>query len=142
MKIIFTCIVVGFFSFHVRSQSIVGTWQLVSQTTCLESEMEEDEETNELLNNMKSQSRGTNSVIEFKDNNMGSESLKMIDKRKANKTSNFMYKVDGDVLYMLDKKSHLLIGSYDIERLTSDSLIFSNAARACETRIFVKIGVK
>jgi hypothetical protein len=120
----------------------VGTWQLISQTSCMENELEEDDDTDELVADMKSRSGGTSSVIEFKDNNMGSESIKMIETRKSSKSSNFMYKVDGDILYLLDKKSHLLIGSYDIERLTTDSLIFSNAKRACETRIFAKISSK
>lgn len=142
MRGIFTCIVVGIISFNVQAQSIVGTWQLISQTSCIDNEIEADDEVDALVADMKSRSNGTNSVIEFKDNNTGSESIRMIESRKSNKSSSFMYKVDGDLLYLLDKKSHLLIGSYEIERLTTDSLIFSNTARACETRVFAKISSK
>lgn len=124
------------------AQSIVGSWQMVSETTCLEMKLESDEDTDELVSDMKSQSRGTNQVMEFKSNNMGSESVRIVDTRKASKNSTFMYKVEDDLLYLLDKKSHLLIGAYDIEKLTADSLIFSNSKRACETRIFVRINGK
>lgn len=125
---------------NVRSQSIVGVWQLVSHTTCLDDALPgEDDDTNELIADMQSRSRGTSSVIRFKDNSSGDESIHLLDKRKTVKRSSFMYKFDGNRLYFLDKKSKLMVGTYDVDRLGNDSLIFSNASRACETRVFIRL---
>lgn len=143
MKSILVVIILMFFVSLTKAQSLIGTWQLVNQTTCLSDEIDaEDAETDELINDMKSRSSGTNSVIRFKDNMSGEENIRMFDSRKSSKLNSFLYKFDGSTLYLLDKKSKLLLGSYTIESFTSDSLIFSNSARACETRVFVKVSEK
>ena len=105
----------------------------------MDEEIETSEDEDELVADLQSRHTGTASVMEFKNNSTGSENLRIMDSRKSSKTSSFMYKVEADVLYLLDKKSRLLKGSYDIEKLTSDSLVFSNAARACETWILIRI---
>ena len=132
-------ILVGFFCSKAHSQSLVGTWQLVSETSCLENDIVGDEEEADLVADLKSRSSGTQSIIEFKDNNTGSESLHIMNKKKVSGTSHFLYRYNDGTLYLLDKKSHLLIGSYDVEKITSDSLIFSNASRSCEIRILIKV---
>lgn len=140
MKVLLTLAValaVGMSGLH--AQSIVGKWQLTSRSTCLDDDMETTEEEDELVSEMESRQSGTASVIEFKENKTGSENLRIMDKRKSTRTSSFLYKVDGEVLYLLDKKSRLLKGTFDIEKLSGDSLVFSNAARACETWILVRI---
>jgi hypothetical protein len=50
-----------------------------------------------------------------------------------------LYKYTGDALYILDKRSQTIIETFTIEQLSADSLIISNSARACETKVFVKI---
>ena len=141
-SILFVFLLVFSISF-ANAQSLIGTWQLVNQTTCLSEEIDtEDAETDELINDMESRSSGTNSVIRFKDNMSGEENIRMFESRKSSKLNSFLYKFDGSSLYLLDKKSKLLLGSYTIESFTSDSLIFSNAVRACETRVFVKVSEK
>ncbi len=143
MKIFWLVIFFVFACSLAHSQSLVGTWQLVRQTTCLSDELGgEDPETDELVTDMQSRSSGTASVIRFKDNTNGEENIRMFDSRKSTKLNSFLYKFDGNTLHLLDKKSRLLLGSYTIESFTADSLIFSNAARACETRVFVKVSEK
>jgi len=134
----------SFFSISfVSGQSLIGTWQLVNQTNCVDDELEdEDEDTEDLIADMKSRDSGTNSVIRFKDNANGEENIRMIGSRKSTRMNSFMYKFDGNNIYLLDKKSKLLIGSYIVESITPDSLIFSNAARACEMKVFVKVSDK
>lgn len=145
MRILLTFLLIPLGIFSVKSQSIVGTWQLTSQTSCLDVSLAEDDdaetdEEDDLVAEMKNMSDGgTNSVIRFKDNQTGAESIRMIDSRRSTKKNNFLYKLDDGNLYILDKKSRLLLGSYEIERLTSDSLIFTNARKACETRVFVRV---
>lgn len=122
------------------AQSILGTWQLTKQTSCLEQNIDENEEGVEgLIADMSSMSSRTPKVIEFKDDNTGKESIRIIDSRKSSGTSSFLYKYDGNNLYILDKRSRTIKGAYTVETLTADSLIFSNTTRPCETRVFVKI---
>lgn len=125
--------------FCSAAQSLVGTWQLVRHNSCLESEMDEDEATGELLEDIRSRSSGTPSVIEFKDDNSGEETIRLLDTRRSSKRNNFLYRYSDGKIYFLDKRSRLLIGAYDVDRLTTDSLVFSEASRACETRIFIRI---
>lgn len=125
---------------HTKAQSLVGTWQLVRHTTCLEAEMgEEDAATDDLVEDIRSRDAGTASVIRFKDDNSGDETIRLLESRKSGKRNNFLYRYSEGRLYFLDKKSRLLVGSYDVDRLSADSLVFSDAKRACETRIFVRL---
>lgn len=125
---------------QTKAQSLVGTWQLVRHTTCLEDEIgDEDEATSDLLDDIRSRESGTPSVIEFKSDNSGEESIRLLASKKPNKRNNFLYRYNEGKLYFLDKKSRLLVGSYDVDRLSADSLVFSDASRACETRIFVRL---
>lgn len=123
-----------------QAQSIIGTWQLMKETTCMEENMEPlDEDMEKIKSDMSGMSSRTPQVIVFKDNGSGEESLRIIDTRKNAGKSSFLYRSDADNLYILDKKSRTIKGSYKIEELTSSSLILSNASRPCETRIFVRI---
>jgi hypothetical protein len=122
-----------------QAQSIVGTWQLIKQTTCLEEDMEPvSDEINQLLEDRSGMASPSPKVIVFKENNTGQESIRLIDHRKASGTSNFLYKFSGNGLYILDKKSQTIKDAYAVERLTADSLIFSNSSRPCEVRIFLR----
>lgn len=126
--------------FEAFPQSLLGTWQLVNQTTCIGDNLEEeDAETAALAEEMKSMSGGTSKVIRFKDHQNGEESIRLITTRKSTKVNSFMYKYDGENLYLLDKKSRLLLDSYIVDTISADSLIFSNKARPCEMRVFVRI---
>ena len=124
----------------MKAQSLVGTWQLVQHTTCLEGALDsEDDATADLLEEIRSQGKGTSSVIRFKADNSGDERIRLLDTRKSSKRNSFLYRYSEGKLYFLDKKSRLLVGSYDVDRLSADSLVFSDARRACETRTFVRL---
>ena len=113
---------------------------MVKQSNCVEDEMgEEDAETQELIEDMKGMSGNTPQVLEFKDNKGVHESTKIISKRKSYNSKSMLYRLNENGLYFLDKKSRTIIESYTIEQLSSDSLIISNTARVCETKIFVRI---
>jgi hypothetical protein len=123
-----------------NAQSIVGRWQLVKESSCVEDEVEtEDAGTQELIDDMKSRSGATPQVIEFKENNSVHESTKIISRKKSYNSKSFLYRHDGDALYFLDKKSRTIIEGFTVEKLASDSLIITNSARVCETKIFVRI---
>jgi hypothetical protein len=123
-----------------QAQSIVGRWQLVKQSSCVEDELGgSDDDAQALVDDMKSMSGSTPQVLELKDNNTGQESTKIISKKKSYNSKSFMYRYNENGLYFLDKKSKTIIEGYTVERLEGDSLIISNASRVCETKIFVRI---
>lgn len=124
-----------------QAQSLIGRWQLVKQTSCLEDETPLNDSTGveEVLNDMKSMSGPTPNVIQFKENNSAEESTKMISKKKSYNSKSFLYKFNGTELYFLDKKSRTIIEGFTIEKFDSDSLIITNTSRACETKVFVRI---
>jgi hypothetical protein len=123
-----------------QAQSIVGRWQLVKESSCVEDELSPDDaETDDLINDMKSMSGAAPQVLEFKDNNSGRESTKIISRKKSYNSKGFLYRLDGDGLYFLDKKSRTIIEGFTVEKLESDSLIITNSTRVCETKIFIRI---
>jgi hypothetical protein len=124
-----------------RAQSLIGNWQLVKQTTCLEDQLPQDTSasTQDLLADMKSRNDRTPQVIRFTDNLNGEEDTKILNTRKNVNTKHFMYKVDGNTLYILDKKSRTIAETYNIDSWEGDNLILSNASRPCETRVLVRV---
>lgn len=119
------------------AQSIVGKWQLMRQTSCIEEELSDDEAG--LVSDMKSRSSADIQVLQFKENNSAEESTKIISNKRSYNSKALLYKFTGDALYILDKRSKTIIEAFTVEKLSADSLIISNSARACETRVFVKI---
>lgn len=129
-----------FFASPSFCQSIVGTWQLTKQSNCMSDALDTDEDEEELLQDMASMSnRDIPLTIEFKDNNSGTENLHTINSKKQSKYKSFLFKFDGDNLYILDKKSQTISAAYTIDRLSADSLIYSNSSRPCETKVFVRL---
>ncbi len=125
----------------IFSQSIVGIWQLTKQSNCMSDELSpSSEDEQDLLLDMASMSnRDIPLTIEFKSNNSGTENLHTINTRKQSKYKSFLFKFDGENLYILDKKSQTISVAYTIDRLSADSLIYSNASRPCETKVFVRL---
>lgn len=125
------------------SQSIIGEWQLVKQSTCMEETMKPlPDSTQRLVNDMKSRGSATASTILFKENQSAEESTRILNSRKSGYSKNFLYKFDGEMLMVLDKRSRTITDNYIVEKFSADSLILANASRPCETRIFLKISKK
>ena len=124
-------------SFLTLSQSLIGSWQLMKQTSCVDDEIsDKNESTQGLVNGMNDK---TPQILRFKDSQSGDESTKIVTKGKVSNSKNFLYKFDGTTLYILDKRSHIIIDSFAVESLQSDSLILSNVSRPCETKVFAKV---
>ena len=122
------------------AQSIIGRWQLIKQTSCLEDQLgEEDEGIQELLDQKNGMSSSIPQVIEFKEKGLGEESTAILYKKKTANKKSFLYKFDGTTLYILDKKSQTIVSGYTVDKLDSDSLILSNSSQACETKVFVRL---
>jgi hypothetical protein len=127
-------------SFVASAQSILGTWQLAKQTTCIEDEMmTEDDSMQSVMDDMKGMSSASPQVVKFKEKGAGTESTRILNKRKPANKNNFLYKFDGEVLLILDKKSQTITETFTVDKISQDSLIISNASRECDTKIFLKI---
>jgi hypothetical protein len=129
-------------SASLHAQSIIGKWQLVKQSNCLEDDIDAADSgsgVEEVLNDMQGMSGATPQVLQFKDKNMAEESTRMISRRKSYNSKSLMYRFSPEALHFLDKKSHTLLESFTVEKFSADSLIISNASRACETKVFIRI---
>jgi hypothetical protein len=134
--VLFSCLVL---SPTVNAQSILGSWQLTKQTTCLASEIKMTDGEDSLLTDMKSRSGASPQIVKFKDKGAGEESTRILNKSKYADRKNFLYRYDGETLHILDKRSRTLIESYLVDKISTDSLIVSSSSRPCETKIFLKI---
>lgn len=125
---------------YAQSTSIVGQWQLVNQSNCVEDELgSDDEEMSDSVADMKRKASRSPHVIVFKENHSGKESTRIISSKKNYDSNSFLYRFDGRGLYFLDKKSQTIIEGYSVEKLKSDTLIITNSTRVCETKIFVRL---
>jgi hypothetical protein len=140
MKSLISTIVILGFSTLVSAQTIVGKWQLVRQTNCLERNMTANSDSTQMLiEDMKSMGSPSPQVVTFKEKMVGEESTRILTKRKPANSKSFLYRFDGELLMILDKKSQTISESYVVERFSSDSLIVSNSSRPCETKVFVRV---
>lgn len=122
------------------AQSILGKWQMVKKSDCMEENMSSvNADTQQMLDDMKGMKATTPQVVTFKEKMNGEESTRILNKRKSSNSKSFLYKFNGESLMILDKKSQTLIDNYTVEKLSTDSLIISNATRPCETKIFLKL---
>ena len=135
------CILLGFgFSVTLRAQSIVGSWQLIKETSCLEEKMSADSDSaSSLLEDMKSMSSPYPQVVTFKEKMTGEESTRILTRKRSDNKKSFLYKFDGEMLLILDKKSQTITENFTVEKFTTDSLIISSASRPCEIRVFSRI---
>jgi hypothetical protein len=133
-------VVLGTLSFTTTAQTVVGRWQLVKHTSCVEDEVDmSDTDSEALLNDMKSMSGATPQILNLKENNAGEESTRMISKRKSYNSKAFLYKYTGDAIYFLDKRSRTIIEGFTVEKISADSLIITNSSRVCDTKVFIRL---
>lgn len=129
-------------SLSVSAQNIIGRWQLMKQSSCLESQLDDpnqSEDMDQLLADRNSMNKRTADVIEFKAKMKAEQSTTILGKKKDANEKSFLYRFDGSSLHMLDKKSRTIIASYTVEKFTANSLILADAARPCEVRVFERI---
>jgi hypothetical protein len=127
-------------STSLSAQTIVGRWQVVKQTNCLEANMSAtSDSTQMLLDDMKNMGSPGPQVVTFKEKMAGEESTRILTKRRPSNNKSFLYRFDGESLMILDKKSQTITESFLVEKFSSDSLIVANASRPCETKVFVRV---
>jgi hypothetical protein len=127
------------FAHTLQAQSIIGNWQLVKKSTCLEDAMTASDSTQLLIDEMKSRSNTTPQIVKFNDKQSGEETTRILNRRKSTNTRNFLYRFDGEMLMILDKKSRTITDNYMVDKFSADSLVISNVSRPCETKIFLRV---
>lgn len=129
-------------SFSLSAQSILGRWQLMKQSNCMEEKLddaEQSEDMDELMSDFNSLKKRTPDILEFKEKMKGEQSTAILGKRKEVNEKNFLYRFDGASLHLLDKKSRTITASFNVEQLSDTQLILSDANRPCEVRVFERI---
>jgi hypothetical protein len=122
------------------AQPITGTWQVSQQANCMSGELGEVSETEaELLGEMASRSGNIPKTFTFNSDGTGTENWRTYGKRKPSAKEKFLYRYSEGMLYLLDKKSRLITGTYIVEEITPSALVIINKDRTCERVAFVRI---
>lgn len=93
----------------------------------------------ELLAEMKTRTPAAANVVTFKDKMEGEETTRILTRRKPSNKTKFLYKFNGEALWILDKRSQTITERFVVEKISADSLILSSSARPCEIRIFLRL---
>ncbi len=139
MKGLIILLLAGNTTIFCHAQSLIGRWQIVKQTTCGHELLPGNQQNEASLIDTKTHANKTPQIITFDDKNNGEENTKIFNTNKYANTKHFFYKLDSGTLYILDKRSKLIIDRYDVEKLQRDTLIISNTSRPCETKVFARI---
>jgi len=132
--------VLALISWPALSQSLEGTWQLTDSKTCFQTEMKESDTEKELEPMMGNDSKSSVAkLIIFKKDGSGQEGIFATGKKKGSDMNNFQYKVIGQELHFIDKKSRMITQRFAIDELTEASLKIHDAAKECESKTFVKV---
>lgn len=134
------CLILVFVSVQAMGQSLVGKWQITSQTNCLEKELPDSVKSDDaFLKDFANQSTHSPVVMHFADDGIAKRIIKVTGEKKPTETKEYRYSFDGTTLQLSDKKSKSLLTVYTVETLTNDSLVYSMSGRACEKTTLVRI---
>jgi hypothetical protein len=126
-------------SLQLQAQSVVGTWQLVEEQTCLQVQFEKSETEKELEQSMGSSKNAVAKLIRFDKKETGEEGIFSQGNKKGTGMNSFRYNVKGNELRFLDKKSGIITQQFVIDELTESTLKIHNAMKDCEVRFFSRV---
>ncbi len=122
------------------AQSIEGTWQQTESKTCFEANIKESDTEKELESAMHGNSASTVAkLIIFKKDGFGQEGIFSTGRKKGESMNTFKYKLAGQELSFLDKKSGIITYRFIIDELTATSLKIHDAVKDCETKSFTRV---
>jgi hypothetical protein len=126
-------------SLQLQAQSVVGTWQLVEEQTCLQVQFEKSETEKELEQSMGSSKNAVAKLIRFEKKGTGEEGIFSQGTKKGTGMNSFRYNVRENELRFLDKKSGIITQRFVIDELTESTLKIHNAMKDCEVRILSRV---
>lgn len=139
MKLLLAAAIAFCFSHLTSGQSLVGTWQLVDEKTCFQSQMKESETELELKDGMGASRHSVAKVITFGKKGIYEEGIFSQGKKKGSDVKKFNYSIVGQELQLLDKKSGMATQRFIIDELSASTLRFHNALKDCEVKTFTRI---
>ena len=124
-----------------NAQSIVGTWQLTEEKTCfqVQNQFEKSDTEKELEGSMGSSKNAIAKLIKFDAKGGGEEGIFSTGKKKGSSMTSFKWKIDGQELHFIDKKSGMITQRFIFDELGASTLRIHNAMRDCEVKIFSKV---
>lgn len=122
-----------------NAQSLVGTWQIIEEKTCFDSQFTESETEKDLLKDMGSTQSSVARVIEFNKNGTGEEAIFTKGTKKGSGKTSFRYRWAGKEIQLLDKKSGIMTQQLVIDTLTTTLMKIHLASKACETKTLSRI---
>jgi translation initiation factor 6 (eIF-6) len=126
-------------SYQLQAQSVIGTWQLVEEQTCLQVQFEKSDTEKELEQSMGSSKNGVSKLIRFDKKGTGEEGIFSQGNKKGTGMNFFRYSVKENELRLLDKKSGIITQRFVIDELTESTLKIHNAMKDCEVKIFSRV---
>ena len=122
-----------------NAQTIVGTWQLTEEKTCFLSQFEKTDTEKELESGMGSSKNAVARLIKFDAKGGGEEGIFSVGKKKGSGMNSFKWKIDGQELHFIDKKSGMITQRFILDELGTSTLRIHNASRDCEVKVFSKV---
>lgn len=124
-----------------NAQAIVGTWQLIEEKTCfqIQNQFEKSETEKELEAGMGSSKNSVAKLIKFDAKGGGEEGIFSAGKKKGSSMTSFKWKIDGQELHFIDKKSGMITQRFILDELGSSTLRIHNAMKDCEIKVFTKV---
>jgi len=120
-------------------QALTGSWQLIDEKTCFQSEMKESATELELKDGMGASRHSVAKMITFSKKGTYEEGIYSQGKKKGSDKNKFNYRVTGQELQLLDKKSGMATQRFIIDELSASTLRFHNALKDCEVKTFTRI---
>ncbi len=124
-----------------QSPLLTGTWQISSEKTCFQEQVgvAESDTEKELLQNFGASREGVARIIRFQENGTGEEAIFAVGKRRGEKMRAFRYRLNGNELLLLDKKSGMMTQKLIIEELSAGVLRFHLEAKDCEVKELTRV---
>ena len=139
MKLLLASVFTLALSHLSMGQSLVGSWQLIDEKTCFQSEMKESDTELELKDGMGASRQAVARMIIFSEKGKGEEGIFSQGKKKGSDINKFDYRVTGQELQFLDRKSGMATQRFIIDELSATTLRFHNALKDCEVKTFTRL---
>ena len=135
----FMSLMIVLFAAAVNAQSIVGTWQQTEAKTCFQSQFEKSDTEKEMEGAMGGSANSVAKLIKFDAKGGGEEGIFSAGKKKGSSMTTFKWKIDGQELHFIDKKSGMITQRFILDELGASTLRIHNAIKDCEVKVFSKV---
>lgn len=139
MKLLLASAITFCLSHLAFGQSLIGTWQLIEDKTCFQSQMQESDTELELKDGMGASRNSVAKMVTFSKKGDYEEGIFSQGKKKGSDIKKYDYRVSGQELQLLDKKSGMATQRFIIDELSASTLRLHNAMKDCEIKIFTRV---